>query len=364
MSQASERRTQRIPDDQQLPLLLIPLTMDTAFMLIFENRIVTYTDILTGHAKTYPHQLRHFEEPEEPGSSRAKPVFTQWARTMRRNDHVSMQDNIYLCREDGVVRFLEISNNVESMIDSSHAAGRLGLNISTAFASLNIGPSYIDYLVAGGEQSDGGLWKFAARDTDTTPVEIIRNWTPSIDLAAVNVLRHQNRRSLDAGATGNRLGSQKRLFACTGRGFLHGAVTEIRHGTEASISFEGYTAGRGVNRIWALHDRHGKCIQILVSYPTQTVTFSTGLENKLEDSEDDVMQDVDDESHIYLNAETLAAGTTHDGCMVQITAYTIRVIQPYLEGSFSEIGHIRLRPACRSQIRLWADDSRGPDLYR
>ena len=328
VSQASERRTQRIPDDQQLPLLLIPLIMETAFMLVFENRIVTYTDILTGHAKTYPHQLEHFEEPEEPGSSRAKPVFTQWARTMRRADHVSLQDNIYLCREDGVVRFLEISNSIDSMIDSSHAAGRLRINFSTAFASLDLGARCVDYLVAGGDQSDGGLWKFAPRQTVTTPVETIRNWTPSIDLVAVHVPRHRNRRSLNTEATGDPLSSQKRLFACTGRSSLHGAITEIRQGIEASISFEGYSAGRGVNRIWALHDCSEKCIQILVSYPTQTVTFSTGSETKSEDSEDDLMQDVDDESQIYLEAETLAAGTTDDGCMVQITPYTIRVIQP------------------------------------
>ena len=297
-------------------------------MLVLENRIVTYTDILTGHAKTHTHQLDHFEDPEEPGSSRAKPVFTQWARTMRHEGHVSLQDNIYLCREDGVVRFLEIKNTINSMIDSSHAAGRLRVNVSTAFASLNVGGQSHDYLVAGGDESDGGLWKFPPRDPVTAPMIPIRNWTPSIDIAAAHVPGYRDRRSLSAGAGGDPLSSQKRLFACTGRNSSHGAITEMRYGIEASISFEGYPAGRGVNRMWALHDCSGKCIQILLSYPTETVIFSIGPETKSEDLDDDTMQDADEEAQMYLEAETLAAGTTNDGCMVQITAYTIRVLQP------------------------------------
>lgn len=179
---------QRVSDDQQLPLLLIPLTMSTAFLLVFEDRIVTYTGVLHRPATSHVHWLDHMEGPEEPGSSRAKPVFTQWARAMRREDHVSKQDNIFLCREDGVVRFLDISEEREipHMLDSSHKAGRLKVNVNTAFASLDLGIQFHDLLVAGGDMSDGGLWTFEPRRVPTKPMAKFPNWTPTIDFVAAD----------------------------------------------------------------------------------------------------------------------------------------------------------------------------------
>ena len=321
VSEAAELgRGQRVPDDQQLPLLLIPLLMSTAFLLVFENRIATYTGILTGHATTHDHQLDHLEGPEEPGSSRAKPVFTQWARAMRREDHVSLQDNIYLCREDGVVRFLEISEEIRHMIDSSHAAGRLKANVNTAFASLDLGRQFNDLLVAGGDMSDGGLWTFAPRYGPTNPMISIANWTPTLDFVASHISRHPTRCSGHARTMGGQAQTQKRIFAPTGRGSTRGAVTEVRFGIEASLLAEVFETGKGVNQIWALYDCSGKGIHILISYPTHTVSFLAGS--------DDQLQDEDDEIQINTEAETLAAGLTQDGFVVQVTATSIRATQP------------------------------------
>lgn len=327
ISEEPKLKNQPLHDDQQLPLLLIPLTMETSFMLVFENLLVTYTEMLTGPATAYRHELGHFEDAEEPGSSRAKPVFTQWARTMRRGDHVSAQDNIYLCREDGVVRFLEISAGFESMIDSSHEAGRLKINANTAFASIHVAGQCADYLMAGGDQSDGGLWKFAPRGRLTSMMDTIRNWTPTIDLAAAHVLPAQTGTPRGSGAVDCQPGNQKQLFTCTGRNSVHGALTELRRGIEASIQLEGYKAGQGVNRMWALNDHLGNGIRILLSYSTHTDTFLTGSEIKSESSEDDLMLDADEDGQLNLEAETLAAGTTGDGFIIQITPKTIRAIR-------------------------------------
>jgi len=297
-------RGQRLSDDQLLPLLLIPLKMSTAFMLVFERRIVTYIGVQLGHATPHIHELDHLEDAEEPGSSRARPVFTQWARPMRREDHV---DNIYLCREDGVVRFLEISDNIRGKIDSSHAAGRLKANVNTAFAVLDLGCQYDDLLVAGGDMSDGGLWTFAPRRAPTQPMAIVPNWTPTIDFVAAHV-------SGDASSR-----TQKRIFAPTGRGSIHGAITEMRFGIEASLLPDVVEIERGLDQMWVLPDGSGG-IYFLISYPTRTLTFTA--------RPDDLMQDEDDELQIDIEAPTLAAALTDDGVIVQVTATTIRATKP------------------------------------
>lgn len=310
-------RGQRLSDDQLLPLLLIPLKMSTAFMLVFERRIVTYIGVQQGHATPYIHELDHLEDAEEPGSSRARPVFTQWARPMRREDHV---DNIYLCREDGVVRFLEISDDLRQKIDSSHAAGRLKANVNAAFAVLDLGCQYDDLLVAGGDMSDGGLWTFAPRRPPTEPMAKILNWTPTIDFVAADVSEDATVQSGHAEWMDGPARTQKRIFAPTGRGLMHGAITEVRFGVGATLLPDIVEIERGLNQMWVLPDNSGTGIYFLISYPTRTVTFTA--------RPDDSMQHEDDELRIDTEAPTLAAALTEDGFIIQVTATSIRVTKP------------------------------------
>jgi len=310
-------RGQRLADDQLLPLLLIPLKMSTAFMLVFERRIVTYIGVQQGHATPCVHELDHLEDAEEPGSSRARPVFTQWARPMRRADYV---DNIYLCREDGVVRYLDFSEKLRGMIDSSHAAGRLKANINTAFAVLDLGCQYDDLLVAGGDMSDGGLWTFAARRAPTQPMATIPNWTPTIDFVAAHVSGDATSQSGHTESMDGPARTQKRIFAPTGRGSIHGAITEVRFGIDASLLPDIVEIESGLDQMWVLPEPSGTGIYFLISYPTRTVTFTA--------RPDDQMQDEDEELQIDTEAPTLAAALTDDGFIVQVTATTIRVTKP------------------------------------
>ena len=298
---------------------MIPLSISTAFLLVFEDRLVTYTDILTGHATSHVHMLDHLEDPEEPGSSRAKPVFTQWARALRRDDYLHIKDHIYLCREDGLVRFLDISSDVRHQIDSSHAAGRLKANVSTAFATLDLGQQFDDLLVAGGEMSDGGLWLFRPRHATTKPISKIPNWTPSIDMIAENVSLYPNRRSGPVATTNNRYKTQKRTFVPTGRGSTHGAVTEVRLGIEASLLQEIYGTEKGVDQLWVLPDLSSASIHFLISYPASSSFFSLDPA--------DTMLDDDDNLPIDTEVQTLAAGLSEDGIIIQVTASSVRAFQ-------------------------------------
>lgn len=310
-------RGQRLSDDQMLPLMLIPLKTSTAFMLVFESRIVTYVGVQQGHATAFIHGLDHLEDAEEPGSSRARPVFTQWARPMRREDHVN---DIYLCREDGVVRFLEISDDSRGKIDSSHAAGRLKANINTAFAVLDLGCQYDDLLVAGGDMSDGGLWTFAPRRSPTQPMAKISDWTPTIDFVVAHVSGDATGQLGHAGSMDDSARTQKRIFAPTGRGSNHGAITEVRFGIGATLLPDIVEIERGLDQMWVLPDSSGAGIYFLISYPTRTVTFTA--------RPDDLMQDEDDELQIDAETPTLAAALTDEGFIIQVTANTIRATKP------------------------------------
>lgn len=327
VSTAVERGSgQRLSDAQRLPLLLIPLTMSAAFLLVFEDRVVTCVGILEGPARTHEVKLDHLEAPEEPGSSRARPLFTQWARVMRRKDHVSIQDNIYLCRDDGLVRFLDISapHELRQMIDSTHPAGHLKANVNTAFASPDLGSQYPDLLVAGGEMSDGSLYTFAPRQYQPVMlIQKIANWTPTIDFATAQISDRSDRsdlRSASVEATGIQDDTQKRIFAPTGQGSAHGAVTEVRLGIEARLLPVLCETDRGVDQIWVLPDPAGGRTHILISYPTNTVSLSAGLEGSDQEEEDEL--------RINAEARTLAAGITNDGHIVQITATSITVTKP------------------------------------
>ena len=226
-----------------------------------------YTGILTGPATPHIHVLRHWEEPEEPGSSRSLPLFTQWAKALRRPDRVSAQDDIYLCREDGVVRFLEISENIRGMIESGHDAGQLKVNIDTAFASLDLGRCANDLLAVGGNLSSGGLWFFAPR-AGAELTFTIPNWTPTIDIATTEIPEQPY--NLSPVPTNGAVRKRARIFASTGRGPSHGEVTEVRYGIQGEVVGGLPPVGNSVSQIWAFHNSSGNGVHILMSSPTDT----------------------------------------------------------------------------------------------
>jgi hypothetical protein len=313
---------QRLRSDEQLPLLLVPLTKSTAFLLVSEKRITAYRNILTGNATAHTLLIRDHEPSEELGSSPRLPIWTQWARPSRHDLHVQNQDNIYLCREDGIVQFLEIKDAVQ-MLDSTHRVGKLGVNVNTSFASVDLGCKGSDLLVVSGDESDGGGWLFEAR-RDANKRFVIPNWTSMVDFASTDdaeVLEAYPRQSATR-PNPNKL--PKRLFASTGRGSKHGGVTEIRYGIEGikQTNLESYCEipQIGVTQIWILDGFAEDLILILLSYPTHTSLFQISMKGVLED----LMEN--DYVNIDFDAKTIAAGATRNGLIVQITEASFRAV--------------------------------------
>lgn len=322
----SQLRSNKMPlhPDEELPLLLIPLMKKTAFILVCEKRMVLIKNILTGSCHRFFHRLAAEQEPQEPGSSLRRPIWVQWARPLRSKILRPNEENILLCREDGIVQYMVIDHSIKQMIDSNHNVGRLGVNVNTSFATVDLGVYTEDLLVAGGDESNGGLWGFPARQKCPNQRGVIPNWTPINDFVVANV-------PIDRQNVGIAVRGQQRLFSCSGRG-KYGAISEIRYGVEALKTI--YTVGldeelkNGVLGIWALHgfygnigeqDRHNENLKdvtyIILSHPLRTYLLRLSLEDsKL----------ISDDVGLDLNARTIAAGCTTRGLTIQITETSLR----------------------------------------
>ena len=315
LSEIDRKPSQVLADSERVPLLLIPLTYGTSFALVCEHQITVFKDILTGNAKSQAYQLEHYEPPEEPGSSKGLPIWTQWARPMRPKERSdAFVDNIYLCREDGVVRYIDIKENSHPMISSDYSAGILNTNLSSAFATLDLGDESNDLLIAAGEMADGGMWYFEPRE----PLELVGticNWTPLRDIATAHVTTVTSSHVLQ---------ETKRLFACSGRGSRHGVVTEIRKGVEAvklgSTVELGELAENGILDLWALPDRSNIGIYLMIAHPAETelILLPSSIEKDPHAASE--IEELD------LDERTIAAGSTAGGFLVQVTPSSVNAI--------------------------------------
>lgn len=305
---------QRLQSDERLPLLLVPLTDSTSFMLVSQKRITVYRNILVGSVIAHSQLIRTYDPPEE---FTRTPIWTQWARSSRYDLTVQNQDNIYLCREDGLVHFLEIKHGVQVAI-TIHSVGKLGANIDTSFASIDLGCKGSDLLVLSGDESDGGGWLVEAPQS-ARKMFVMPNWTSTVDFISTDDPDGLEAYFRQTSFKRDKDRLPKRLFACAGRGKEYGGITEIRFGIQGRIvtnpTLSCPISQIGVTRVWIL-DGFAKAKDlrfILLSYPTQTSLNMIG-ENVLEN----------DGANIDLEAATLAAGATSDGLIVQVTQISLR----------------------------------------
>ena len=340
----AQLRPNKIPlrPDEQLPLLLIPLLKNAAFILVCERRMVLIKDVLTGGFHRYYHHLAYEQESQEPGASQRRPIWVQWARPMRSKKMRPNEENIILCREDGIVQYMVIDHGIKQMIDSNHNVGKLDVNISTSFATIDLGPNTNDLLIAGGDESNGGLWDFPPRQISPNHRGTVPNWTPIHDLAVANVPTDRQ----DAGAAAaaeNASKRQQRLFACSGRG-KHGAISEIRYGVEGSQKMRTIEKlANGVLGIWALHGSYGNAVEefrddkhladvtlIILSHPLGTYLLQLWPKKDPESNNEQVglldadVSPIGRDVGLDIYSRTIAVGRTIQGLTIQITESSIR----------------------------------------
>lgn len=327
-----------LPVDEKSPLLLIPLLNLTTFVLICSKTITLYKDLLTGTPTRYVQQLEDEKDPEEPGTSRYPPLWTQWARPMRSGEDPLTQvaDAIYLCREDGIVQYLEYHKTVDHVLDSTHQAGKLGIKADTAFAILDVGPNTADLIVASGDASEGGIWRVEPRKDSPILVDAFPNWARLSSFTVVSDSDDSKGTAGDMAEPSSAGQGQQRILACTGINQA-GAISELRYGIQASELVQAVNLSSDVTRdamksgvlgIWAFHGFFGdteyqfQCHEerlkdvtyVLISHPTRTSLLFMSLEQNPE-----LVEDVG----LNLSARTIFASITARGQLVQVTESSV-----------------------------------------
>ncbi|TVY54244.1 hypothetical protein LCER1_G002307 [Lachnellula cervina] len=232
------QRGHLLQKEHQMPLFLIPLTIKSSFILIYDTFMTVAKGILEGYPKFFD-----FYHSNHPPTSlyhgRGIPLWTSWARPARTKVHTISRDDMYIVREDGIVRALEIDADVEELVGADMIIGELEGNCGTALASLDFmiyGPGSGDMLVTGGDSCSGGTYLVRARQSPTF-IEPIQNWSPSPDFITTYAADDQafldgrSRRKKNTDPRPNK------IYACAGKG-SKGVITEFRYGLEAKLGLE------------------------------------------------------------------------------------------------------------------------------
>jgi len=149
-----------LDDSYRIPLLLIPLTIRSSFLLICEESIAVCEGLLEGEPRCRPSPIAT-EEPSPLHKGSNPPLWTSWTRPIRIPRYAATHDDIYLAREDGLVKYLE--SNYEEILSPEMNVDGINCNIGTAFASLDskfpgADGAMGDILVIGGDSGPGGLY--------------------------------------------------------------------------------------------------------------------------------------------------------------------------------------------------------------
>ncbi|KAI0021260.1 mono-functional DNA-alkylating methyl methanesulfonate N-term-domain-containing protein [Xylariomycetidae sp. FL0641] len=315
---AQEKSGHRLDDAYQMPLMVIPLTLDSAFLIITERITAICSDVLSG-----PPTLSSFElqNPEKTPLHHGKhaPLWTAWTRPRREDRFHRLKDVIYLGREDGVISYIEFET--DNVIDHSIGMGSVECNIDSAFACLY--QRFGDVLVAGGDSGPGALWNVTARRTGQR-IGPIFNWSPTVDFVVVKSpaksTSEDSTRVLKPTGPNSNLRPDK-IFACSGRGEL-GAIAEFRFGIEANIYLDALCDAQ-VKQCWAipaLQERGTDGFDMLLALPniSTVVSISRDLSEYSVKTQEEVPFD--------LSSTTLTAHATKD-MVIQVTTARITVVK-------------------------------------
>lgn len=167
---AEEKNGHSLPPQHEMPMMIIPLTVRSAFFAVSEDEVAYCADALHGSPSFEPCEIGDYP-PSEDFDGTMAPLWTAWSRPPRLYPYHRDKDFIYMAREDGLVIFLEC--DLDDIL-GSHSRHGTFCNVSTAFASL--ADEYHDAekmawvncetLVFGGDSGQGGVWRASVPNPD------------------------------------------------------------------------------------------------------------------------------------------------------------------------------------------------------
>ncbi|KAK0671077.1 mono-functional DNA-alkylating methyl methanesulfonate N-term-domain-containing protein [Cercophora samala] len=310
-----DKQGHRMPVENQMVLLLIPLTVQSAFIVISPDQIAVCTECLHGPPRFETIEMS--SPPPTPTHHGAHvPLWTAWARPFRLSSYFETRDCIFLAREDGVVVYFEADK--DSTVERVTPMDTFNCNISTAFACVY--ERYADILILGSDSGPGGVHKICPR----VPIEFLEalpNWSPAVDFASTaQVTEWWHRDGDKAGKTVQKgpVLRPDRLFA-TCEGGQKGSITEYRYGLKANIGFD-LAFGPGIKQAWLVAKADG--YQMVISMPDATSI----LELPSDFSGADLV--AADRTPYYLGGSTLAFSHS-GGFTVQVTTEGVVLTLPH-----------------------------------
>ncbi|KAE8353134.1 mono-functional DNA-alkylating methyl methanesulfonate N-term-domain-containing protein [Aspergillus coremiiformis] len=294
-----------LPFEDRLPTILVPLTKTSSFLIVTTTTMAVYKNRLDPRRQPSRYPLC---VPDQ--ESRRSPLWTRWARPLRNWLYNQKHDDIYLCREDGQIFYLGIGN--EGEVENQAHLGQLCCDVDAAFDILDFGHEGGDLLLAAGNTGDGGLFVQKAREHPRC-VQKFMNWSPVTDSVVVKSPNQQSPLSADVAGD--------RLFVCSNSSFAQGGIVELRHGIEAQIglvvSLDGMSSTRD---IWTMSTGTNGGVTVLTSDPESSVVLDLPA-----DFEEEISAIDDAESGLDCDSQTLAAGCTDSGVIIQVTDKAIRL---------------------------------------
>ncbi|OAX79987.1 hypothetical protein ACJ72_05688 [Emergomyces africanus] len=309
----AKRIKSRILPEFRLPSLFIPLKFATSCLLVAQAGYCVYEINLTDN--TVSMKDRSLDE-------RGGHPCTAWVRPRRNISHHEIEDDLYLCRQDGELSYLEIkkrSNETWWLLKDIRIKS-IGCNVDRGFAILDSAfKAGGDILVAAGSMGDGGLYLLGAR-MNSKCLQRIPNWAPVLDSVLI--------KAPDSQATGNHQNGSKtvdfafdRIFTCSWDGIYRGSITELRHGIEARVGLViDQEDSSNVLDIWAVPNGQTGGTYFLFSNPLSSSVISVPV-----DSDDDLYVMDEEATGLDLDAQTIAAGSSREGVVIQLTDSSIHL---------------------------------------
>jgi Mono-functional DNA-alkylating methyl methanesulfonate N-term len=300
--------TKRVPNSCRLPNLLIPLAKSTSYLLVSPSSIVADSDCSRADAKFKP--FINF-------GSNPPFIWAKWARPYRHAAYDKLHDDIYLCREDGDLQYVQVSSQCTN--EASVSVGQLDCDVDCAFDTIDFShPGHGgDLLIAAGNTGHGGLFIQIARQSPVCVQKFV-NWAPVFDAIIIPQLHQKANHSQDLIKD---MSDDLHLYVSSASSNNTGAVYEFRHGYEAQIGMiiplDDFSTARSV---WTIPDFAEEGTYFFISDPVSSALLH------LSQNEGEEIYAVDDsDSALDLSAQTLAAGYTSTATLVQITPNSVRL---------------------------------------
>ncbi|KAL9572739.1 hypothetical protein ACKAV7_003138 [Fusarium commune] len=271
-----------LPKEHRMPLMIIPLKVNTAFLAVSEHSIGIVKNAFTGQT-SFDTLETHSPQQTKLHHGAAEPLWTTWARPFRINIYLEKMDVIYLAREDGVIAHIEIDSR--DLVPTVMTLGTISTNITTAFTTAY--DVFSDVLITGGDSGPGGIWKVLIPRKDPQQVSVIPNWSPVVDLVTTDTnpsWRSDSKRkdlSTKRKVSSNSRPKSDHIFCTSGRG-PRSSLTELRWGIQARIGLE-FDHDQHVRQSWMFpveaQGERGFYVILSLPHSTDVLHFPADLSN-------------------------------------------------------------------------------------